>query len=186
MRENLGAVERQVSIETEHGTVEGSLFISPMLRTLDDLNMDRKFLTLQAKHCQVSGWSFRRGEMLLNKNTILTMRELGPPPDMSAGRPAGARFTRASVRLQVGPYQIEGFMHVPPGGSVMARLNQSGAGFLSVTSASVVGPASQFAAPFLAVSRLHILAAQASVEGDADTADAEAHEASELTFEVGE
>jgi len=184
MRKNLGAVERQVSIETERGTVEGSLFISPMLRTLDDLNMDRAFLTLQAKDCHVSEWSLRRGELLLSKTTILTMRELGPPPDMSAGRPMGARFARASVRLQVGSFQIEGFVHVPPGGSMTARLNQAGPQFLSITSASVVGPTSQFAAPFLAVNRKHILAAQTVVEGDAD--DGEAHEASELTFEVGE
>ena len=83
------------------------------------------------------------------------------------------------MRVRVGPYEIEGFLHVPPGGECLKWLNHYSHPFLSLTSVSVVGPAKQFATPFLAVNRRHILAAQ-EIYAEDDTAE----ETLELTFEI--
>jgi hypothetical protein len=97
--------------------------------------------------------------------------ELGCPPALATSRPAGARFTRAALRVRVGAFDVEGFVHVPPGGSAVSRLDQ-GAPFLGMTSVSVVGPGAHFASGFLALSRRHIVAAQ-PVEPGAPAAEAD-------------
>ncbi len=55
---------------------------------------------------------------------------------------------------------MHGFVHVPPGGNPMTRLNQGEHAFVALTSASVIGPGEELATPFLAVNRGHILAAR--------------------------
>ena len=156
-----GFQSRRVRVYTTRGVIDGSLRISPMLRSLDELNVvSRHFVTLHEPDTSGVPWTFSgKNEIAVNRSSILFLYELSNPPRTS-GRNVGGTFTRAAVRLAVEDYRIEGFLHVPPGGAAMKRLNQSNHPFLSLTSVSAVGPDTQFAAAFLAVNQRHILAGQ--------------------------
>ena len=65
-----------------------------------------------------------------------------------------------TIRLRVGDYIVDGFLHVPPGGNPMMRLHQDSRAFIALTAASATRGDAEFSAPFLAVNRKHILAAQ--------------------------
>lgn len=151
--------ERGVRIHTTAGRVEGNLRIAATLRTLDDLNLvAKRLVSLRSAHPEDPSWTFDPGALSINKASILFLMELGTPavqPGTSFGR-----FTRSPVRLRVGSYDIEGFVHVPPGGVAMKRLDQDNHPFVSLTSVLVSGPDGEFTAPFLAVNRSHIIAAQ--------------------------
>ena len=154
-----GHTERTVRIETVQGSIEGLLLISDLQRTLDDLNMVSKaFLVVHSPVLDGTGWLFRDDPLSVNKSNILFLAELSPP--------AGGKtetfvdFTRAPVRLRVGAFDIEGTVHVPPHGDPLLRFNQDTHPFIALTAGSVVGPDTQFEAPFLAVRRSHVLAVQ--------------------------
>jgi len=155
----IGWTERTVRIETLQGSIGGHLLISQLRRTLDELNMvARAFLTVHSSVLDGTGWSFPDGELSVNKNNILFLAELSE----SAGgqKEKFVDFTPAQVRLRVGTFDIEGFVHVPPHADPLQRLNQDAHLFIAVTSGSAVGPDTQFETPFLAVRRSHILAVQ--------------------------
>ena len=154
-----GWTERTVRIETLQGSIEGLLLISELQRTLDDLNMASKaFLTVHSPVLDGTGWSFPDSPLSVNKSNILFLAELSSPDTGKSEQ--FVDFTRAPVRLRVGPFNVEGFVHVPPRGDPLLRFNQDTHPFIAVTSASVVGPNTQFEAPFLAVKRSHVLAVQ--------------------------
>ena len=154
-----GWTERTVRIETLHGSIEGRVLISQLMRTLDELNMVAKaFLIVHSSVLEGTGWSFPDGDLSVNKNNILFLAELSAPAGGQSEK--FVDFTRAPVRLRVGPFDIEGFVHVPPRGDPLLRFNQDTHPFIAVTSASVVGPDTRFEAPFLAIKRSHILAVQ--------------------------
>ena len=50
---------------------------------------------------------------------------------------AAARFKRARIRLRLDEYDIDGYVHVPPGGDPVARLNQDRHTFIALTSDDV-------------------------------------------------
>ena len=163
--ENAELAERRIRIETERGTIDGVLAVASILRTLDDLNLTGKdFITLDEPVTSGPGWNFDSDILALNKRSILFVQELSNPPRRNSN--LAGTYSRASVRLRVGAYEIEGFLHVPPGGDCLKRLNQNSHAFVSLTSVSVIGPDAQFATPFLAVNRRHILAAQEIYHGD--------------------
>ena len=178
---NVDAIERQerrVRLETTCGSVEGSLWVSPMLRTLDEINVvARNFVTLHTPEVVASDW-FRKSPLCVRRSSILFMHELSNPPKRS-GQAAHGSFTRAALRLRVGPFNVEGFAHVPRGGNALNRLNQGGHSFISLTSVSVLGPDWQFATPFLAVNLDHVLAAQELVPEEPQET-----EELEMSFEV--
>ena len=154
-----GWTERTVRIETLHGSVEGHVLISQLMRTLDELNMVSKaFLIVHSSVLDSTGWSFPDGELAVNKSNILFLAELSAPTGGQGEK--FVDFTRAPVRLRVGAFHVEGFVHVPPRGDPLLRFNQDTHPFIAVTSASVVGPDTRFKAPFLAIKRSHILAVQ--------------------------
>ncbi len=154
-----GWTERTVRIETLQGSIEGLLLISELQRTLDDLNMVAKaFLIVHSSVLDGTGWSFPAGELSVNKSNILFQAELSAPAGGQSGK--FVDFTRAPVRLRVGPFDVEGFVHVPPHGDPLLRFNQDTHPFIALTEGSVVGPDTQFEAPFLAVKRSHVLAVQ--------------------------
>jgi len=157
------ANQRPVRVQTSVGGVEGKLKIAPRLRTLDDLNMVAKHLvTLQSAKPTNGDWPFAEGTLSVNKSSIMFVIELDQPQAQSG---AGfGRFMRSSVSLRVGQYDIQGFVHVPPGGVVMKRLDQSNHAFVSLTSALVSGPDGEFTTPFIAVNRNHIIAAQERIQ----------------------
>ena len=171
---------RPVRIDTVHGTVEGILEVSAILRTLDDLNVVAKnFVMVHRPQLSGSSWCFDAAALAINKQSILMVQELAEPAFKSKKGFSGM-FARAPVRLRVGHFDVEGLVHVPAGGNPMTRLNQQGHPFLALTSASVVGEETQTGVPFLAVNRSHILAAQelptaapvlAAVSGENETAE---------------
>jgi hypothetical protein len=144
-------VERPVQIQTNRERLSGSLQSTPHQRTLDDLNVgSRQFIVL---------WESAReagmpSPVAIAKSSILFVWEAGEPP--AVPHESVGRFTRSSVQIRVGEFDIAGFIHVPPGGDVLQRVLGATHPFLSVTSASVVGPDGEFAAGFLAINMKHI------------------------------
>ena len=105
-----------------------------------------------------TGWLFRDGPLSVNKSNILFLAELSPPAGGQTEK--FVDYTRPPVRLRVGAFDIEGTVHVPPHGDPLLRFNQDTHPFIALTEGSVVGPDTQFEAPFLAVKRSHVLAVQ--------------------------
>lgn len=156
-----GREKRQVLIQTVHGVIEGSVLTGAQIRTLDDLNMfSRKFLRVEEAVVTSPAWSFSPGTIGINTSSILFVIERSKFKRKSGKRVEAARFNRAAVMLRVGDFDIQGFVHVPGRGDILTRLNRDKYPFIALTSASVIGPDSEIAAPFLAVNRSHILAAQ--------------------------
>jgi hypothetical protein len=162
--------ERPVEVFTTHGIVRGFLPTTPSRRTLDELNMaSRTFLRLARPESSRAAWLVPGSDLSLHKRSVLFLRELGAAPLQPQGQ--FARFTRAPVVLQLGRSVVHGFMHVPPGGHPMKRLDQDSHDFVAVTSAVIAGPDSELTVPFLAVNRRHVECAQEvqHVEDDAET-----------------
>jgi len=174
--------ERALRVYTTRGCLEGRISTSPMVRTLDDLNVvARNLVTLHGARALTGDWSLESGSVALAKSAILYVFELDEPaPQSSVIKPA-ARFFRSPVRLWLSEFSIRGFVHVPSGGSAMARLNQQAHSFIAVTSASVIGPETELAVPFLAVNREHIIAAEEI--RDEETGEEE-ESAAAIAFEV--
>ena len=129
---NPGREERGVRITTTEGVVEGVLLMSARLRTLDDLNMvSKRFLMVQRPTSRTPSWQLGDGELAINKNSILFVEELSAPPPKGGGR--FGTFTRAAMRLKLKQYEVEGFVHMPPGGQAMKRLDQGNHAFVSLT-----------------------------------------------------
>jgi hypothetical protein len=150
---------RSVCVDTVDGAVQGDLHISPRLRTLDDLNLvSKRFVTLHTPESQAEGWQPSAGPLAVNKASILFVRELSAPPPKSGGN--FGTFTRAAIRLRVKGFEIEGFVHVPPGGSPMKRLDHDNHPFVSLTTALITSPDAEVMTPFLAVNRNQITSAQ--------------------------
>jgi hypothetical protein len=153
--------ERRIMVQTANGGIEGTLRIAAQIRTLDDLNVGGKpFIVLNDPVFSGSAWAFNRDPISINKRSILFVQEISGPPKKVSTQITHGQFTRASLQLQVSEYKIEGFLHVSPGGSPMLRLNQDSHDFISMTSVSVLGTDAHFAAPFLAINRHQIMAAQ--------------------------
>jgi hypothetical protein len=162
--------ERRVRLETTSGVIEGALLVSPMLRTLDEINVvARTFVTLHEPQVGATDW-FSENPLCVRRSSILFVQELSNPPRRSGSSAHGA-YTRAALRLRVGAFHVEGFVHVPRGGTALKRLNQGNHSFISLTSVSVLGPDWQFATPFLAVNLDHVQAAQELVPEGPETAD---------------
>jgi hypothetical protein len=156
-----GREKRQVLIQTIHGAVEGCVTTGKQIRTLDDLNMfSRKFIRVEDAVVESTAWSFSPGTIGINTSTILFVIERSKFRRKSDKRVEAARFNRAAVMLRVGEFDVQGFVHVPGRGDILTRLNREKYPFIALTSASVMGPDSEIAAPFLAVNRTHIMAAQ--------------------------
>jgi hypothetical protein len=167
---------RRVRLQLARGTVSGRLSIGCILRTLDDLNMvARHFVTLDAVEATAPDWSFDDGPLALAKTSILFVQELDEYAPKADVHVQARHFARAPLRLRVGAYTLQGFLHVPPGGDPLARLNQDSHAFIALTSVSVLGPDTEFVASFLAVNRAQIGAAQQiAVEEPADAVACEA------------
>ena len=152
--------DRTVRLQTAQGSIVGRLLVSPRLRTLDDLNVVAKsFVTLHAPRLSGMDWPFDGRPLAVNKDFILFVAEVTPMPPRP-GSPFGSGFTRGTLRVRVGEFDVRGSVHLPRGGASLARLSHDTHPFVAMTSASVTGPDLQLTAPFLAVSRRQILAAQ--------------------------
>jgi hypothetical protein len=169
--EELAQQNRLIRIYTIHGSVEGYLHIGPQLRTLDTLNFTSKcFVRIHSAKSLTSAWTSGGGTLSVNKSSILFVRELSSPPVQLSGQPGG--FTPGAVRMRVKDYELEGFVHVPPGGEAMMHLDRDDHPFVSLTTVLLSGPDEEVTTPFLAINREHIALAE---ETDTDHRSA-AHE----------
>jgi hypothetical protein len=151
--------DRAVRIDTVDGAIEGWLRVGARLRTLDDLNMvARRFVTIYSPKSLSSAWQPEATPLAINKDSILFVRELSPPPTRSGCRLGD--FTRSPVHLRVKHFEIEGLVDVPPGAAPIKRIDQDTHLFVSLTSVLVSGPGERVTTPFLAVNRNHISSAQ--------------------------
>ena len=157
-------VVKPVRIVSERLTLDGLLNLGLGARTLDELNSSaRSFLTLATPRLVAGSWDLTEGPVAINKASILFVLEI-PDLGVSLGRtdeePELRRFGRAAIRIKVGEYAVEAYVHTGPGGGSLMRLNQSAHPFIALQSAVVVGPGADFNVPFLAVHRAHIESAQ--------------------------
>lgn len=174
---------RRLRVQTTRGCLEGLIRTAPAVRTLDDLNVvARNLVTLSDVQALTGDWSLESGSVALTKSAILYVFETEGPTLQSSVVKGAARFFRSPVRLWLAEFSIRGFVHVPAGGSAMARLNQQSHSFIAVTSCSVVGPETELAVPFIAINREHIIAGE-EMRHD-DPVEAEEQDAAAVCFEV--
>jgi len=165
---NYGRDYRPIRIFTADGDIEGCLATSPARRTLDELNdATRSFLNLHRVSASERLDRVRHGAgAAIHKGSMLFVQELRdlPPEQRCIAR---ANYNRVAVRAWIADHVVEGFMHVPPGGSPIPILNHPRPDFIAITEASVSTAGESFDAGFLAVRRSSIRMLQA-----VDTADA--------------
>ena len=129
-----GRERREVLVQTIHGAIEGYVETGERIRTLDDLNMfSRKFLRIEDAVVSSPVWSFEQGAVGVNTSAILFVIERTRFKRKGGGRVEAARFNRAAVRLCVGEYEIQGFLHVPGRGDVLTRLSRDKYPFIALT-----------------------------------------------------
>jgi len=159
-----GLVEKEgrvVRVQTVHGAIEGELSISPSIRTLDELNLaTQKFLRIDAPAVTLPGCSFDDGLLGINKDSVLFVVETSHCHPTTDQRVERSHFVRTPIRLRVGEFDIQGFLHIRGLRDPLTWLSQSRQPFLALTAASVVGPDVDLATSFIAVSPRHVLAAQ--------------------------
>lgn len=159
---------RRVVAGTLHGTVEGNLRVSTRLRTLDFLNRSlSKFVTIQDAEVTGGEWKPDGSSWSVSVATIQWVAEVEAMRPR-AGRRHAPLQNRTAVRLCMPSCEIRGFLHTPALGDPIGRLNQDQSAFFAVTSASLMGADTEFAAAFLAVNRSHVVAAEALLDADGD------------------
>jgi len=162
-RELDGPHQRRIRIQTHHGSIEGALTTSSGTSTMHYLNVisaSQNFLQIKPPVTCAGNWRFEDAPLAVAADSILFVTEVAECVPTPGDPHAAARFKRARIRLRLDEYDIDGYVHVPPGGDPVARLNQDRHTFIALTSVTVVGPGIELTAPFLAVRRTEILAMQ--------------------------
>lgn len=163
-RELDGSDNRRLRLVTRYGQVEGQLRTNANVSTLHYLNvaaMSRNFIVIQPPIEPSKGWNVAAGALALSIDTVLFAQEISQYTPVAGDPIAASEYERRGVRLNVGEYAVEGFMHLPPGANPIARLNQDRQAFFALSAVSVMGLDVQFAAPFLAIKRSEVIAVQA-------------------------
>jgi len=156
-----GRVLRKVRVQTASECIAGLLAIGEQVRTLDDINLGAtRFLLLHEPRAEKGAWQLEPGPVAINTAEIVYISESDPPGAFAVNRLAASRKSRSRVRLRTAEYTIDGFVHIPANGKALVRLRQEHRLFIALTEAKVLGPDVAFEAPFLAVNRDHVLAAQ--------------------------
>lgn len=167
-RELEGTDDRRIRIHTNHGSVEGLLRTSTGISTMHYLNVvstTQKCLTLRPPLVCSHDWLSEDGLLAVATDSILFVVELSEFVPRPGDPQEAAQFQRAAVRLLLADYIIDGFVHVPPGGTPISRVSQDPHPFIAMTSVSVIGPDEQFTAPFMAACHRNIVAVQEIVQG---------------------
>jgi len=164
-----GRIHRPVRIQTQHGVIEGYLTSSSMIRLLDDLNLvNHSFRTVQSPVVTGTDWDVEDSPLAIHRDSILFVseRDDAPPlPSNPAAKAITARYSRRTLRLRIGPFVVEGLVHVPPGGTALSRLFHERHPFMALTEATVTGPGPCLGVPFIAINRAHVTAAQELARG---------------------
>lgn len=166
--------ERPVRVRTAHSAFEGTISISPDIRTLDQLNIaSDKFLRIHTPESCLPDCGFDVGTIGVNKEFIFFITEVKDCHPTTDQRHERSHFLRKAIRLRLGEFDIQGFLHVRGLRDPMIWFSQTRQPFVALTSASVVGPGTEFASSFVAVNPRHVLAVQAigQVDETADAAD---------------
>ena len=147
-------------IFTGWATYDGLLTISLNFRTQDELNLEaRRFLTLSSPTVFAGRWPLEAGPFAINKSAILFVLELpdlGATLGMESVEPDLGRYPHAMIRLRVGEFRIQGYVHTIQIGEPLSLLQQTGHSFFAITAATINGPGTDCASPFVAVNRSHI------------------------------
>ena len=158
-----GSDSRRLRLVTRHGHVDGSVLANPRVATLRYLNITsatQHFIVISPPIEPSAGWNIVDGALAIAIDSLLFVQELTAlafPSD----RAAAALYERCAIRLSVGEFAVEGYLHMPPGSNPISRLNQNSHPFFALSAVSVIGPDTQFAAPFLAIKRSEVIALQA-------------------------
>lgn len=162
-RELEGTDDRRIRIHTVHGSVEGLLRTSSGVSTMHYLNVvstTQSFLTLRPPLVCSHDWLSEDGPLAVATDSILFAVELSEFVPRPGDPHEAAQFRRAAVRLRLADFIVDGFVHVPPGGTPVSRVVQDRHPFIAMTSVSVIGPEESFTAPFMAASHRHIIGVQ--------------------------
>jgi hypothetical protein len=139
--ENVMSLHRPVIVYLDAGAIRGTLqTLQP--RVLDELHdasgsltlRDVTLLSYRVEECTPA--DRQNDQVVLRKRQVLLMADLTPRPctriEMQVPR---ERFT---VTLAVGPYWVNGCIHLPIGTEPVAFLDGSGVGFTPLTDAQLV------------------------------------------------
>jgi hypothetical protein len=173
-------VGRRVLVATMLGMIEGDLAVGTQLRTLDYLNRaTTRFVPLHTARSLSSRASLQGSSVLVNIDAILWVAEVAtkPRPGRVAANP---QLNRSAVRFCFPECEILGFLHTPPQGDPLARLNQDRASFLAVTSASIIGSDTERASAFIAVNSRQVFTVEMIGDDDSAEEDLPAFEEAEL------
>ena len=155
--------ERRIRIQTAQGAIEGSLPVGAGATTMRRLNVvsaTQKFLQLRPPVLCTPECVFRDGPLSVVIDSIVFVTEVAEFVPVPEEPQAAARFRRARVILLLKDYLIEGFVHVPPGGDPIVRLNQDRHKFIALTSVTVKTADQEFSVPFMALNGSELLAIQ--------------------------
>jgi hypothetical protein len=159
----VGPGERRLRIQTVHGAIEGSLPVGEGASTMHRLNVvaaTQKFLRLEPPVVCTPDCVFRDGSLSVVLDSIVFVTEVAACVPVPREPHAAARFRRARVMLLLRDYVVEGFVHVPPGGDPIVRLNQDRHKFIALTAVTVRTAENEFSVPFLALNSSELLAVQ--------------------------
>lgn len=153
--------QRSVRVQTVHGAINGVVAIGAKVRTLDELNVPtHKFLIVDAPEICLPGCCFDGGAVGINKDSVLFVTEQRDCHLTTDHRVERSHFVRMPIRLRLGQFDIQGFLHIRGLRDPLIWFSQTRQLFLALTAASVVGPDSEFATAFIAVNPRHVLAIQ--------------------------
>lgn len=148
---------RAVLVQTTGASIEGLIDVAQNMRTSDHLNHAcSRFVSLTVERGPEGLSSFREGALSVSTASVLFVVERGLRRSISDARVEASRFTRSGVRLALGEFEIEGFIHVPGLTNVTSWLIKNRHPFVPLTAASVSGPGVCFAASFLAFNPAHV------------------------------
>jgi hypothetical protein len=163
-RDHDGSGGRRLRLITLHGHVDGQVRVNPRISTLHYLNVtarSQSFIVMAPPIEPSAEWNVVDGSLALAFDSVIFVQEMSDFRLVDSDRAAAALYKRGAVRLNVGEYAVEGFIHMPPGGNPIGHLNQDRHPFFALTAVSVMGPHNQFAAPFLAIKRSEVIVLQA-------------------------
>lgn len=162
-RELEGSEGRRIRVYTLHGSVEGMLRTNSGVSTMHYLNVAAAtypFLTLRPPLTRSPDWMFDDAALAVAMDSVLFVTEMSEYVPRPGDPREAAQFQRVPIRMRLADFVVDGFMHVPRGSNPIYRLNQDRHAFIALTVVSVIGPAEQFAASFLAANRRYINAVQ--------------------------
>jgi len=155
---------RPIRVFTEGATLDGLLNAHLDWRTQDELNIaGRPMLTISSPLVVEGTMRLSQGPLQINKSAILFATEI---PDLGAelgsgtSEPFTAKFDHSVIRLELGGYDIEGYVYTTRNGDAMTRLNLASHPFIALTMTTITGRGIELRLPFVAVNRFHVVAAQ--------------------------